>query len=95
MLIEDSARQSADLNQANVGVLKHIPVTMIAGNAFKKPQSTSNIWPNDGVVAFNSALANQSPDNVINHRRCYLYEGGTHSLYISKQVGMADDTAIT
>lgn len=95
VLIELSASQSAALNAANAGVLKNIPVTMIAGNAFKKPQSTSDIWPNDGVVAIPAALATQTTDNVINHRRCYLYEGGTHSVYISERSGMPDGTAIT
>ncbi len=95
VLTEDSARQSVALNAANVGVLKSIPVTMIAGNAFKKPQSTSHIWPNDGIVAAPAALGAQTSDRAINHRRCYLYEGGTHSVYISKAAGMPDGTAIT
>lgn len=32
---------------------------------------------------------------MINHRRCHLLPDGTHSIYISREVGLPDDTGIT
>ncbi len=71
------------LNTYNAGVLDKIPVTLIAGNAFTKQGGAAHAWPNDGIVNLASALAQDVPDAVIPHRRCHLYEGGTHSLWIS------------
>lgn len=83
ILAETTRTQMAALNEYLAGVLTKIPVTLIAGNAFTKQGGVSSAWPNDGIVNLASALAQQIPDSVINHRRCYLYEEGTHSLWIS------------
>ncbi|MEI6448244.1 MAG: hypothetical protein WCO96_10265 [Actinomycetes bacterium] len=83
------------LHNDNAGVLKRIPVTLIAGDAFQKPGGVSRVWPNDGIVTAESALAGPVPDKVINHRRCHLLTGGTHSIYISRQAGLPDNTGIT
>ena len=95
VIVEDSPAQIAALNAANAGVLRDIPVTMIAGDAFTKPGSSSPIWPNDGIVSVPDALAAPVSDAAITHRRCYLYEGGTHSVYISKAAGLPESKAIT
>lgn len=84
LLIENRRDQIDALNTFNQGALANIPVTLIAGNAFTKAGGNQSIWPNDGIVNVSSALAQDVPDGVINHRTCYLYEGGTHSVYISK-----------
>lgn len=95
VLVQLNKSQVAALNKFNAGALKKIPVTLIAGNAFTKPGGSSTIWPNDGIVNVNSAFAVGVPNSTINHRRCYLYEGGTHSLYISEAAGLKKSQAIT
>ena len=87
--------QVALLNQYNSGVLRKIPVTLIAGNAFTKPGGNPSIWPNDGIVDVPSALAQNVPDTVIDNRRCYLYENGTHSIWISNNAMLPESDAIT
>ena len=84
IFIEDSSNELNALNKFNEGVLANIPVTLIAGNAFTKAGGDRSVWPNDGIVNVASALAQDVPDSVINHRTCYIYEGGTHSVYISE-----------
>ena len=95
VMTETKAAYVAQLNKDNAGALKRIPVTLIAGDYFQKPGGTSRVWPNDGIVTVSSAQAGPVPDNVINHRRCHLLSGGTHSIYISRQVGLPDNTGIT
>lgn len=95
ILTETKAAYLAQLNKDNAGVLKKIPVTLIAGDYFQKPGGTPRVWPNDGIVTPLNAFASTVPDNVINHRRCHLLPGGTHSIYISREVGLPDDTGIT
>ena len=77
------------------GALKGIPVLMIAGDYFQKPGGRPLVWPNDGIVTVDSAFSVATSDRVFPHRRCRLFAGGTHSVYISKQAGLANDTAIT
>jgi hypothetical protein len=95
VMTETKAAYIAKLNEDNSGALKRIPVTLIAGDYFQKPGGTARVWPNDGIVTKSSAQAGPVPDNVINHRRCHLLSGGTHSIYISRQVGLPDSTGIT
>ncbi|MFM9128214.1 MAG: lipase family alpha/beta hydrolase [Solirubrobacterales bacterium] len=95
IMTETKAAYIAQLNRDNAGVLKRIPVTLIAGDYFQKPGGTPRVWPNDGIVTPEAALAGPVADNVINHRRCHLLPGGTHSIYISREVGLPDDTGIT
>ena len=95
ILTEMKSAYMAELNNDNAGVLKKIPVTMVAGDYFQKDGGTPRVWPNDGIVTVDSAMARAASDAVINHRRCHLLPGGTHSIYISKEVGLPDDTGIT
>jgi hypothetical protein len=94
-MTETKAANLAKLNKDNAGALKRIPVTLIAGDYFQKPGGTSRVWPNDGIVTKSSAQAGPVPNDVINHRRCHLLPGGTHSIYISREVGLPDNTGIT
>lgn len=49
---------------------KDIPVTLIGGNRFVHPGGSPQVWPNDSVVALNSALASTLNDQAIPHRSC-------------------------
>lgn len=95
--VELNREQMKKLNDYNAGVLERTPVTVIGGNAFTKSGGDPNIWPNDGIVDLASAMAQDVPDSVIPHRRCHVYEGGTHSIWVSNHVSprLPEDTAIT
>ena len=71
-----------------------IPVTMIGGSYFTKPGGMKTKWPNDGAIQLRSALGTETPDAVVPHRACFSFPL-THSLFVSKAVGAADDTALT
>ncbi|MGI9188152.1 MAG: lipase family alpha/beta hydrolase, partial [Gaiellales bacterium] len=94
VIVEDSAINIASMNRYYAGALRGIPVTLIAGNRFTKDGGRASVWPNDGIVQVDSAFAAAS-DRTIEHRRCRLFAGGTHSLYISKEAGLGFRTAIT
>lgn len=97
ILAETSRTAMMSLNAYSADVLKKIPVTLIAGNAFTKPGGAQTNWPNDGIVNLASALAQDVPDHVIDHRRCYLFDGGTHSTWVSANADpkLPEDAAIT
>ncbi len=86
---------SGGWNEFQSGVLDRIPVVLIAGNRFKAPgPANPGVWPNDGLVAEDSALARNISDPVLPHRRCHLFDD-THSIFVSNQAGMPWDTALT
>ena len=93
-MVELQKTQVADLNIYNTGTLSLIPVTLITGDQFNHPGS-SHIWPNDGIHSVSSALAEDIPDSVINHRQCYVFAGGTHSIWVSAKADLPDNLAIT
>ena len=98
VILAETSRSAMDgLNAYSTGVLDKIPVTLIAGNAFSKPGGSANNWPNDGIVNLSSALAQDVPDSVIGHRRCYLLDGGTHSIWVSANAvpSLPENQAIT
>jgi hypothetical protein len=81
-------------------VLDKIPVVLIGGMKFS-PEKTSGggpvnpaVWPNDGLVALQSALAEDVSDSVLPHRRCSTFDD-THSIYVSNLVGLDQKTALT
>lgn len=81
-------------NQGQIGVLDGVPVTLIAGSYFTKKGGSASRWPNDGVIERISALATATPDAVIPHRTCAVFPL-THSIFVSKAVGIADAKALT
>lgn len=83
-------------NEFQSGVLDQIPVVLIAGNKFTapKPAANSAVWPNDGLVATESALAKSVGDPVLPHRRCYTFDN-THSIAVSFAAGLDWKTALT
>lgn len=82
-------------NSAQAGVLDDTPVVLIAGNRFTKDGRTNPaVWPNDGLVATQSALAKDVGDNVLRHRTCHTFDD-THSIYVSSLAKLPEDTALT
>lgn len=82
-------------NQFQSGVLDRIPVVLIAGNRFKTPgPANPGVWPNDGLVAEDSALARGISDPVLPHRRCHSFDD-THSIFVSDLAGLPWDTGLT
>lgn len=82
-------------NEFQSGVLDKIPVVLIAGKKFTVPGPTDpGVWPNDGLVAEQSALATSVGDPVLPHRRCHVFDD-THSIFVSDVAGMDWKTALT
>ncbi len=82
-------------NEFQSGVLDRIPVVLIAGNKFKLPgPANPGVWPNDGIVAEDSALARGIGDPVLPHRSCHIFDD-THSIFVSDQAGLPWDTGLT
>lgn len=82
-------------NEFQSGVLDQIPVVLIGGKKFtKEGQVNSAVWPNDGLVALQSALAADVGDPVLPHRRCHVFDD-THSIYVSNLAGLDWQTALT
>ncbi|WP_322789295.1 alpha/beta hydrolase [Mycolicibacterium sarraceniae] len=82
-------------NEFQSGVLDKIPVVLIGGKKFTKDgQVNPEVWPNDGLVALQSALAKDISDSVLPHRRCYTFDD-THSIYVSNAAGLDWKTALT
>ena len=94
-MVELQKTEMEALNIFNTGTLSKIPVTLIAGDQFNQPGGSPVIWPNDGVTNLSSALAEEVPDNVINHRQCYIFAGGTHSTWVSSKAHLPENLAIT
>lgn len=82
-------------NEFQSGVLDQIPVVLIAGKKFTVPNPADpGVWPNDGIVALDSALADEVGDPVLPHRRCHTFDD-THSIVMSDKAGLAWSTALT
>lgn len=82
-------------NEFQSGVLDKIPVVLIAGKKFTAPDPVNpGVWPNDGLVAEESALAKSISDPVLPHRRCYVFDD-THSIFVSNAAGLEWNTALT
>jgi len=82
-------------NEFQAGVLDKIPVALIGGKKFTVAgQVNPAVWPNDGFVALQSALAKDVGDPVLPHRRCYTFDD-THSIYVSNSAGLDWTTALT
>lgn len=82
-------------NDFQAGVLDKIPVVLIAGKKFPGPAGANPaVWPNDGLVAEQSALAKSIGDPVLPHRRCYVFDD-THSIFVSETAKLDWKTALT
>jgi hypothetical protein len=82
-------------NEFQSGVLDKIPVVLIAGKKFTVPgPANPAVWPNDGLVAEESALAKSVSDPVLPHRQCHVFDD-THSIFVSNTAGLEWKTALT
>jgi pimeloyl-ACP methyl ester carboxylesterase len=81
-------------NDRQAGVLKGIPVVLIAGDYLKMQGGSSATWPNDGLATPRSAHATSVSDEVLPHRKCILYNN-LHSIYFSHIVGIPHEQALT
>lgn len=85
----------AGWNEFQAGVLDDIPVVLIAGDRFTRPEPVNPmVWPNDGLVARRSALAVDVGDRVLPHRRCFTFDD-THSIFVSNEAGLPWETGLT
>jgi triacylglycerol lipase len=77
--------------------LDGIPVVLLGGDVFTgsdKEGALAQVWPNDGIVALESAFAAQVTDVVLPHRKCVTLPN-THSIYVSDAGKLGWDTALT
>ena len=81
-------------NSNQAGALNGIPVSLLAGTYFTREGGSPAVWPNDGIAQLQSAWAQGMSDKLIPHRTCYSWPL-THSLFVSKGVGLPDDSSLT
>ena len=81
-------------NEEQAGALDGIPVSMLAGTYFTREGGSAAMWPNDGIAQLQSGWAQGMNDKLIPHRACYSWPL-THSLFVSRGIGLADDTSLT
>ena len=80
--------------QAQAGVLDGIPVTMVGGTYFTKDGGSPGIWPNDGGVQIDQALAKSVPEAILPIRTCVSLPD-THSIFVAAMEKQPDSTALT
>ena len=81
-------------NSRQAGALSGIPVTLIGGNYFTRPGGIPAVWPNDAIVALDSALATNLPDAAIPHRSC-LTRPDVHTIALADEFKLTWESAIT
>ena len=69
-------------NEAQVGYLDGIPVTLLAGAAFTADGGKPTMWPYDGITSRYSAWASGVSDAVIPWRTCWVAPL-THSTFVT------------
>ena len=89
----DGKEQSAAWNDRQQGVLANIPVVTIGGNHFDKP-GMSRVWPHDGLVALQSALANNVSEKVLCKHRSLIFPN-VHSIFFANALDLPWDLALT
>ena len=81
-------------NEAQGADLNGIPVTLIAGDFFTLPDGNAAVWPNDGIVAENSALARGISGDPLRVRSC-LVRPDLHTTALAEAQGLPWSSAIT
>jgi hypothetical protein len=80
-------------NERQGDVLSGIPVVVIGGDYCSGP-GVEQVWPNDGLVALRSALADGVSRRVLPHRESHVFPD-VHSIYFSHVLGLAWERALT
>lgn len=81
-------------NAAQAGVLDEVPVLLVGGDRFTNLDGDRELWPFDGLVSLHSALGRNAPDSVLANPET-LIRPDTHSVYVSRALGLSDDTGLT
>ena len=81
-------------NDFQVGVLDDIPVYTVGGTYFEAEEGDPELWPNDGLVARFSAVAEGLPPQVAPRHTSAAF-AVTHSIFVSDLIGQAWDTGMT
>jgi triacylglycerol lipase len=82
-------------NAFQAGALDAIPVVVIGGSRFTHAGPTNPmVWPNDGIVTRDSAVALHIDDRILPHRRCVIVDD-THSIFVANAAGLPWDDALT
>lgn len=74
--------------------LADVPVTLIAGDHFQLPGGPVRVWPNDAVVARDSALARGVAGTRPQVRAC-LVRPDVHTIALAEQLGLPWTAAVT
>jgi pimeloyl-ACP methyl ester carboxylesterase len=80
-------------NERQGDALAGIPVVVIGGDYFAMP-GNPQVWPNDGLVALRSALAEDVPEAVVAHPESHTFPD-VHSIYFSHVLGLEWERALT
>lgn len=81
-------------NAAQAGTLDGVAVTLIAGTAFAEFTEPRSVWPHDGLVQRDSALALDVPAEVLGARRTLEFDN-VHSVFVADAVGLPWERALT
>lgn len=81
-------------NVAQGDDLAGIPVTLIGGDHFALPGGTPQVWPNDGIVALDSALARGISGFPLDIRGC-LVRPDVHTAALAAGAGLPLSAALT
>jgi pimeloyl-ACP methyl ester carboxylesterase len=80
-------------NERQGDALAGIPVTLIAGDRLSMP-GVREVWPNDGLVALSSALAEGVSARVLSGARSHVFHD-VHSIYFSHLLDLPWERALT
>ena len=81
-------------NARQVGVLDSIPVTLIGGYFFSTSAGTTAVYPHDGLVTLDSALATDIGEDVLPLRETTTFDD-VHSIYVAHEFDLPWTRALT
>lgn len=81
-------------NEAQGADLAGIPVTLIAGDHYRKSDGSRTVWPNDAIVALDSALARGIDGRPLEIRGC-LVRPDVHTIGLAEQAGLPWTSSLT
>lgn len=93
-LMEQMGRGYSAWSAGLAGSLNGIPLTLIAGTYFTRPDGDASHWPNDAVVDEQAATASNVPTNIVPSHTSVSFPD-VHSLFVARGMGLPDETALT